>query len=75
MEEKVTKKKKQRQRKITKERDTKTKNTFGILQEEDRTIIGRRGTTPIDKIDKDEKKVIKGKGRRRRRKTQSKKKG
>ena len=58
MEEKDTKKW-QGQRKITEKRDTKTENTFSVLQDKDtETLLEEEEPSLIDKINKDEKKVI-----------------
>ena len=54
----------------------KKENTFSVLQEEGtEPLLEEEELVPIDKIGKDKKKVIKGKERRRIRKTQSKRKG
>ena len=55
-----------RQRKMTKERNIKTENTFSALQEEDTEPLLEEEEPPqIVKIDKDEKKVSEGKRRER----------
>ena len=68
--------KRERQRKMTKERHIKTKNTFSVLQEEDTKSLQEEEKPPqIVKVDKDEKKIFERKRRGRKRKSQSKKKG
>ena len=55
--------------------DTKTENTFSVLQKKNAEPLLEAEEPPsIDKIDKNEKKVIKGKGNERI-KTQSETKG
>ena len=57
-------------------RDTNTENTFIVLQEDDtEPLLKEEEALPINKIDKNKKKVNKGKGRGRIRKTQVERKG
>ena len=60
---------------MTKERNTKTENTFSVLQENTEPLRKEEEPPQIVKIDKDEKKICEGKGRRRIRKAKSERKG
>ena len=63
------------QRRMTKERKIKTENTFTVLQKENTEPLQEEKEPPkIIKIDKDEKKICKGKGRKRIRKDHSERK-
>ena len=60
---------------MTKEINIKSENTFSVLQEEDTEPLQEEEKPPqIVKIDKNEKKICKGKGRGRIRKAHSERK-
>ena len=64
------------QRRMTKERNIKTENTFSVLQEEDIKPLRKEKKSPqIVKTEKDEKKIYEGKGRRKIRKAYRERKG
>ena len=75
MEERDTQER-ERQRKMIKERNIKTENTFSTLQEEDTESLGEEKEPPqIVKIDIDDKKICEGKRRGRIKKAHSERKG